>query len=112
MIVLFLIALILICISVLGNFSHVNNSKITDNSNQNTITLFSQNYSEVNSVPSNIFIGKNENTTTLDNVHSTTYGNEKSEIILDNTSKELVFSTTRNSNNSSASKVKLVDEST
>jgi len=109
-IVLFLIALILICISVLGNFSHVNNSKITDNSSRNTITLFSQNYSEVNSVPSNIFIGKNENTTTLDNVHSTTYGNEKTEIILDNTSKELVFSTTINSNNSSASKVKLVDE--
>jgi len=95
---------------VLGNFSHVNNSKITDNSSRNTITLFSQNYSEVNSVPSNIFIGKNENTTTLDNVHSTTYGNEKTEIILDNTSKELVFSTTINSSNSSASKVKLVDE--
>jgi hypothetical protein len=110
-IVLFLIALILICISVLGYFSHANNSKITDESNQSTITLFSQNYSEVNSVPSNIFIGKNENTTTLDNVHSTTYGNEKSEIFLDNTSKELVFSTTKNSNNTSASQVKLVDES-
>jgi hypothetical protein len=110
-IVLFLIALILICISVLGYFSHANNSKITDDSNQSTITLFSQNYSEVNSVPSNIFIGKNENTTTLDNVHSTTYGNEKSEIILDNNSKKLVFSTTKKSNNSLASQVKLVDES-
>ena len=63
--------------------------KNTENNNQGNITLFSQNYSEINNVPSNIFIGKIENTTTLDYFYSTIYGKEKSEILLENTSKEL-----------------------
>lgn len=138
--VLFLIVLVLICGRELGSFSNINNSKInesidkmkaraesidkfldggtlgdltgdkTDNSNQGTITLFSQNYSEVNSIPSNIFVGKIENTTTLDNVYTTIYENEKSEIFLDNTSKELSYATTKNSNDSSTPLVNHVDE--
>ncbi len=108
--VLLLIVLVLICIRELGSFSSINNLKITDNSNQGNITLFSQNYSEVNGVPSNIFIGKIENTTTLDNVHSTKYGKEKSEIFLDNISKELIYATTRNSSQSSTPPVNNADE--
>ena len=59
--------------------------------------MFSQNYSDVNSIPSNIFIGKIENTTTFDTAYSTIYGNEKSEIFLDNTSKKLIYTITKNS---------------
>ncbi|MDP4228097.1 MAG: hypothetical protein Q8910_17190, partial [Bacteroidota bacterium] len=110
MIIFFLIVLVLIGIRESGYLSNVNNSEITDNINQGTITLFSQNYSEVNSVPSNIFIDKIENTTTLDNVHSTIYGNEKSEIFLDNISKELVYATTRSSSGSSTPSVSHADE--
>jgi hypothetical protein len=96
--VFFLILLALIFIKVeLGFFSNINNSKITDNMNQGNIILFFQNYSDVNSVPSNIFIGKIENATTLDNAYSTIYGNEKSEIFLDNSSKKLVYTTAINS---------------
>jgi hypothetical protein len=71
------------CVGELG--SSPNNSKIIENNNQGNITLFSQNYSEVNSAPSNIFIGKIENTTTLDYIYSIIYGEEKSEILLENT---------------------------
>ena len=93
--VFFLMIVMLSCVGELGFSS--NNSKIIENNNQGNITLFSQNYSEVNSVPSNIFIGKIENTTTLDYIYLTIYGEEKSEILLENTSKELEYTTTRNS---------------
>jgi hypothetical protein len=83
------------CVGELG--SSYNNSKIIENDNQGNIILFSQNYSEVNSVPSDIFIGKIENTTTLDYVYSIIFGKEKSQILLENTSKELEYTTTRNS---------------
>lgn len=106
--ILLLIILALIGIRELGPFSNIN-SKITENNNQGTIILFSQNYSEVNRVPSNIFIGKIENTV-LDNAQSTTYRNEKSKIFLDNTLKNLVYATTRSSNNSSTSLVNHAEE--
>jgi len=138
--VFFLLLLVLICSRGLGSFSNINNPKInesidkmkarveaidefldtgklenltgdkTDNSNQSTIILFSQNYSEINNIPSNIFLDKIENTTTLDNAYSTIYGKEKSEIFLDNTSKELVYATTRNSNDSSTPLANHADE--
>ena len=93
--VFFLIIVTLSCAGELGSSS--NNSKIIENNNQGNITLFSQKYSEVNNVPGNIFIGKIENTTTLDCIYSTIYGKEKSEILLENTSKELEYTTTKNS---------------
>ena len=93
--VFFLIIVALSCVGELGSSS--NNSKIIENNNQGNITLFSQNYSEVNNVPSNIFIGKIENTTTLDYLYSIIFGKEKSEILLENTSKELEYTTKRNS---------------
>ena len=81
----------------MGSSSDTTNSKIIENINQGNITLFSQNYSEINNIPSNIFIAKIQNTTTLDSVYSTIYGTQKSEILFDNTSKELKYTTTRNS---------------
>ncbi len=102
MIVFLLIVLAaLICIRGFGFYSNRNNSEINNNCNQDTLTLLSQNYSEVSNIPSNIFIDKIENATNPNNSHSMLSGNEKSEIFLDNVSKELVYATTRSSNDSS-----------
>ncbi len=96
--IFFLIFVIFNCLGELGFSSDTNNSKIIENINEGNITLFSQNYSETNNVPSNIFSAKIQNTTTtLDSVYSTIYGMQKSEILFDNTSKELKYTTTRNS---------------
>ena len=90
--------------------SDISSSIITDNINQGSITLFSQNYSELSRIPGNIFIGKIENTTSLDNAYSTIYGNEKSEIFFENPSKEFVYAITKNSDQNSGSLPSNVDE--
>lgn len=98
-IVFFLIILALIFVR--GEFSSsnddINSLKITDNINQGSITLFSQNYSELSHIPGNIFIGKIENTTTFDSAYSTIYGNEKSEVFLNNPPKALIYKIKKNS---------------
>jgi hypothetical protein len=97
MTILFLIFVMLSCIGDLGPSSGTNSSKIINNNNQGNISLFSQNYSKANNISSNIFISKIENITIFDNVYSKIYGKEKSDILLENTSKELKYTTTRNS---------------
>jgi hypothetical protein len=95
--VIFFVTIILSCVGDLGSFSETTNSKNIENINQGNITLFSQNYSEINNIPSNIFIVPIQNTTNFDSIYSTIYGIHKSEILFDNTSKELRYTTTRNS---------------
>jgi hypothetical protein len=95
--VFFLIFVILSCIGDLGSSSSTNSPKTINNNNPGYITLFSQNYSGANNIPKNIFIAKIESTTTFDNVYSKIYGKEKSEILLENSSKGLRFTTARNS---------------
>jgi hypothetical protein len=97
MTILFLIFVMLSCIGDLGPSSSTNSLKTINNNNQGNLSLFSQNYSKANNISSNIFISKIENTTTFDNVYSKIYGKEKSLILLENTSKELKYITTRNS---------------
>lgn len=93
----FLFMLIIFSTGELGFLSDTNNSKIVENVNQGNITLFSQNYSETNNVPNNIFIAKIQKSTLPESVYSTVYGMQKSEILLEGTPKELKYTVTRNS---------------
>lgn len=93
----FLFMLIIFSTGELGFLSDTNNSKIVENVNQGNITLFSQNYSEANNVPNNIFIAKIQKSTLPESVYSTVYGMQKSEILLEGTPKELKYTVTRNS---------------
>ncbi len=95
--VIFFLAVILSCTGELGSSSGTNVQKNIGNVVQGNITLFSQNYAEIKNVPGNIYIARIQNTTTLDSVYSTIYGAQKSGIFFDNTSKELRYTTTRNS---------------
>lgn len=95
--VFLLMAVILSCTGELGSFSNVTNTKNVKNTNMGNITLFSQNYFEINSTPNNVFIAKLQNNTKFDNVYSTIYGEESSEILFENHSKELKYTTIRNS---------------
>jgi len=92
-----LMAIILSCTGELGSFSDVTDLKSLENTNQGNIKLFSQNYSDVNNIPNNIFVAKLHNSTTLDRTYSKIYGTERSEVFFDKTSKKLEYITTRNS---------------
>ena len=93
----FLVAAILSCTGELGNFPDTTYSENTTSILQGNITLFSQNYSETNNIPGNIFIARIQNTTTLDDIYSTIFGTQKSEILFENSSKELRYTTSRSS---------------
>ena len=95
--VFYFVIAILSCTGDLGSFSGTTNSKNIENVAQGNITLFSQNYTEINNIPSNIFIAKIHNTTILDKVYSIIDGTQKSKVVFDNTSKELRYTTVRNS---------------
>ena len=97
MALLVFMVVVLSCTGELDSFSDTNSSKIVENINQGNVTLFSQNYSETNNVPNNIFIAKIQNSTISEGVCSTIYGIEKSEILLEGTPKELKYKITRNS---------------
>jgi hypothetical protein len=93
----------------LGSFPDTNSSKIVENINQGNITLFSQNYSEANNVPNNIFIAKIQKSTLSDKVYSTIYGMQESKILLEGTPKELKYTVTRNSSPISNSLLSVTD---
>lgn len=95
--VIFFLAVILNCTGDLGFSSGTSMQNYIGNAAQGNITLFSQNYAEIKNVPVNIFIARIQNTTTFDSVYSTIYGAQKSDILFDNTSKELRYTTIRNS---------------
>ena len=73
-----------------------NTLKICENPDQGILNLFSQNYTETNSVPNNIFIAKLQGNKIYDKLYSAIYGTLKSEISLI-TSKALNYKTARDS---------------
>lgn len=95
--VIFFLAVILNCTGDLGFSSGTSMQNSIGNAAQGNITLFSQNYAEIKNVPGNIFIARIQNITSFDSVYSTIYGAQKSDILFDNTSKELRYTTIRNS---------------
>ena len=96
--ILFFIVVVLSFTGELESFSDTTNLKMTENISQGNITLFSQNYSEINNVPNNIFIAKVwNNTTKSENENSKVHEKDKPEILFDNNSKELKYITTRKS---------------
>lgn len=96
---LFLIIFILNCIYVVpaDAFLITNDSNISSNINQNNITLFLQNYSEFDSIPKNVFIAKKtDNNCTFDRLYSTVYGTYNSNVVFDNASQGLTYTTRKN----------------
>jgi hypothetical protein len=69
-----------------------------ENTDQGIITLFSQNYSETNSVPNNIFIAKFQSDNICDSIYSTIYGTLNPQIQFNSTSKGLNNSTLKGLN--------------
>lgn len=95
--VIFSMVVIMSCTGELGSSLDTTMQKNIGNAAQGNIILFSQNYAEVSNVPANIFIARIQNTTTFDSAYSTIYGAQRSDILFDNTSNELRYTTTRNS---------------
>jgi len=107
--ILFIFMIVILSSGELGSFPDTNSSKIVENINQGNITLFSQNYSEANNVPNNIFIAKIQKSTLSDKVYSTIYGMQESKILLEGTPKELKYTVTRNSSPISNSLLSVTD---
>lgn len=75
----------------------ISSSKITENINQGSIVLFSQNYSESNRLPSNVFTANVHKELSYDKIYSNIYATEKSEACFNNTSNALNYKSIRNS---------------
>lgn len=87
----------------------MNSSKITENINQGSILLFSQNYSEANSLPSNIFIANVSDGKIYDKIYSNIYATDESKIYFDNASNVLRYTSIRNSSLIPCSLLPVVD---
>ncbi|TFH04211.1 MAG: hypothetical protein E4H06_03265, partial [Methanosarcina sp.] len=73
------------------------NSKMVENINQGSIILFSQNYSEINNLPANVFIAKVLREKAYDKLYSSIYATQESEVFFNNTSKRLEYTNVRDS---------------
>lgn len=94
----FLMYVLLSCIGDLGSSSYPDNPKILPDTNQGSFILFSQNYSEASSIPGNVFIARsNYYPNSVDNLYTKIYGKEKSEIVFENTTKEIKYTVSRDS---------------
>lgn len=71
------------------------NPKNLKNIDQGTITLFSQDYSIINSVSNNIFIAKLRENKIYDSLYSAIYGTLKSQIFFNNLTKKFTYKTAR-----------------
>lgn len=74
-----------------------NSSKLVENIDQGRIVLFSQNYSEVNDLPANVFIAKVREEGPYDKLYSSIYATEESEVYFNDTSKGLEYNNMRDS---------------
>ncbi len=72
-------------------------SEMIENTNQGRIVLFSQNYSEVNGLPANVFIAKVHREEIYDKLYSSIYATQESELCFDNTSNGLKYTNIRDS---------------
>ncbi|MDQ1276478.1 MAG: hypothetical protein QG610_2056, partial [Euryarchaeota archaeon] len=71
------------------------NPKKPQNVDQGTITLFSQDYSKISSVPDNVFIAKLQENKIYDRLYSTIYGALKQQVFFNDFSKGLEYKITR-----------------
>jgi hypothetical protein len=72
------------------------NPKNPQNIDQDTITLFSQDYSKISSVPDNVFIARLQGNKIYDRLYSTIYGTLKQRVFFNDLSKGLEYKITRN----------------
>jgi len=72
-------------------------SKTAENINQGSIILFSQNYSETNNLPANVFIARVQKEKPYDKIYSTIYATQESEVCFNNTSEGLEYTNIRDS---------------
>jgi len=72
-------------------------SKTVENINQGSIILFSQNYSETNNLPANVFIAKVQKEKPYDKIYSTIYATQESDVCFNNTSKGMEYMNIRDS---------------
>jgi hypothetical protein len=77
--------------------TNTNSLKIAENINQGRIVLFSQDYSEVNNPPANVFIAKVDREKLYDKLYSSIYATEESQVCFNNTSKGLKYNNVRDS---------------
>ncbi|KKG12780.1 hypothetical protein EO98_17225 [Methanosarcina sp. 2.H.T.1A.6] len=70
-------------------------SKMVENINQGSIILFSQNYSEINNLPANVFIAKVQREKAYDKLYSSIYATQESELFFNNTSTGLKYNNVR-----------------
>src|SRR5690606_23955439 len=59
------------------------------------IILFSQNYSEINNLPANVFIAKVQREKAYDKLYSSIYATQESELFFNNTSTGLKYNNVR-----------------
>lgn len=71
--------------------------KMIENINQGSIILFSQNYSEINNLPANVFIAKVHRGEIYDKLYSSIYATQESEVCFNDTSGGLKYANLRNS---------------
>ncbi|MHC1755120.1 MAG: hypothetical protein AB9861_06755 [Methanosarcina sp.] len=72
-------------------------SKMVENINQGSIILFSQNYSETDELPANVFIAKVHREEIYDKLYSSIYATQESEVCFNNTSDGLKYTNVRDS---------------
>ncbi len=72
-------------------------SKMVDNIDQDSIILFSQNYSETNNLPANVFIAKVQREKAYDKLYSSIYATQESKVFFNNTSEGLKYANIRDS---------------
>lgn len=94
---LLLFMLTYLCIGGAIAFPSTDNLETHENPDQGIITLFSQNYSETNSISNNVFIAKFQRDNILDSLYSIIYGVLNPQIIFNYTSKGLEYRTARDS---------------
>jgi hypothetical protein len=94
---LILFMLSYLCVGGAIAFPGTDNLETRENTDQGIITLFSQNYSETNSIPNNFFIAKFQRDNICDSIYSIIYGMLKPQIIFNGTSKGLEYRITRDS---------------
>ena len=83
------------CIGGVSISPNTVNPENPKNIDHGTITLFSQDYSKIYSVPTNIFIAKLRENKIYDCLYSAIYGTLKSQIFFNNLAKELTYKTIR-----------------
>jgi hypothetical protein len=84
-----------LCLGEAIAFPGAENLETHENVDQGIIILFSQNYSENNDIPKNVFVAKVQGNNICDRLYPVIYGALRPQITINNTSKVLEYKTTR-----------------